>query len=1760
MTTRTPLRYLRVLLFCLSLTSFQINAQVFSAEKVSYQSARLENTFTAFEVFKIDAEPLATFVKTGTESATTLTMGEHSWSLNLTTSDLLSPAYFTSIQSSQGNIISHKRPNIAFKGYESSGGNVRLTLDKDFIYGFIQQNGLTWRIEPLRYLEPGADPTLFVVYEKSNIINTPGATCGVTEEMEKLGHLHDDEKYDKSPANPESFAQYELEIAIASDKLMVDDYGGEAGAEAHNIGVLNDVEGDYANQFNHSLCFNIVTQFFATSFPGPWTSSNSANLLLESFATWGENGNFGVGFDVGEMWTTRNFTGTTIGIAFVPGICNQSNYHCLSENWGGSSEEVRCMTSHELGHNFNAQHDGPGSPFIMAPAVSTATNWSAQSQTSINAYMQTKINNGCLSPCSAAPPLVSAFDWSPEPGCVGQPVQFTDVSTGTITSRSWTFVGGSPSTSTQQNPLIVFNTPGPHNVTLVVNGPGGATANSSQVVTIDALPTANFTFTVEDQTVTFTNNSTNATSYLWQFGDGQESTDFEPVYTYSEAGTYIVTLTAISHCGSITKTFSVNTAPTPQFSAQPTAGCTPLLVQMVNESSSNAVTYQWQFPGGVPSMSSQPSPFVTYNTAGSYSITLVATNNSGTNTITKTNYINVQTLPSSNFTSVANGLTVTFTNTSNNATTYEWNFGDGNTSTLTNPVHTYGVSGTYTVTLTSTNSCGDVSNIKTVILAPPPVASFTTSGNTGCAPLTVNFTNTSTGATTYIWSLPGGSPATSTAAEPTVIFATAGTYSVTLTASNLAGSSTATATVIVNTVPAASFSSTNNGAAVAFTNSSNNASSYSWNFGDNSSSTENNPVHTYAADGVYTVTLTATNVCGSITTTQTITVVTPPIAGFNATPTTGCAPLTVQFSNASSANATAYSWTFVGGNPASSTAANPTVVYTMPGTYSVVLVASNSAGNNTATQTNLVTVNTTPTAGFSSTTNVATVNFTNSSNNATAYSWSFGDGNNSTETSPSHTYATDGTYTVTLTATNVCGSVTTTQTVTIVTPPTAGFNASQTNGCAPFTVQLNNTSSVNAVSFNWQLPGGAPASSTNQNPTVVYNTPGVYTVILTVSNSAGTSTASQIDYITVGTTPSASYTASVLEATATFTNTTTNGVTYSWSFGDGGSSTEANPAHTYVYDGTYSVVLTATNVCGTNTFTQTVVIITEPEAGFTATTTSGCGPLSVQFVDLSSENTSSWLWSFPGGTPNTSTDQNPVVVYLTPGVYDVTLVAAGLGGSSTFTQSSFITVAGAPTGGFTSSVNQNIATFTNSSTNATTYLWQFGDGSSSIEANPSHTYMNDGTYTVILSATNNCGTTIIQQTVTIVTAPVAAFTFNSSVGCLPLAVLFSNSSSSNATSFAWDFQGGSPATSVDQNPVSTWNSAGVYLVTLTASNAAGSSTATATITVNTAPTAGFTAQTAGLSVVTSNTTLNATSYSWTFGDGGVSTEANPTHTYATTGTYTITLVATNACGSTTFTQQVAIVGTAPIASFASNLSAGCAGMTIQFTDQSAGAPTAWLWTFQGGTPNTSTDPNPSVTYATPGTYDVSLEVTNVFGTGSTQLPGYISVLNPPIAGFSFVGAGATVSFTDAAVGSTSSSWNFGDGTSSTELSPSHTYTASGTYTVTQTVSNACGSITLQQTVVVVVVGTNEGVWLNQFRLFPNPNIGRFTVEMSGLPERNVAFDLINSLGQIVHSEIVDFSSGSLIKQFDFGQLPSAVYTLRIQGEGAAIYRKVIVQR
>jgi PKD repeat protein len=381
--------------------------------------------------------------------------------------------------------------------------------------------------------------------------------------------------------------------------------------------------------------------------------------------------------------------------------------------------------------------------------------------------------------------------------------------------------------------------------------------------------------------------------------------------------------------------------------------------------------------------------------------------------------------------------------------------------------------------------------------------------------------------------------------------------------------------------------------------------------------------------------------------------------------------------------------------------------------------------------------------------------------------------------------------------------------------------------------------------------------------------------------------------------------------------------------------------------------------------------------------------------------------------------------------------------------------------------------FNDSSSNfPTSWLWNFGDGSTSSSQNPTHQYTTCGTFTVTLRATNSAGSNTATKTGLITINPIANFTGTPTTGPYPLSVTFTSNSLGNSLSYAWFFSDGTTSTS--QNPVHVFQTAGTYNVALSVLSGGVTDTMTKNgyITVGTStPVAAFsgtpTSGSSPLSVqFTDQSTGYPTSWAWTFGDGATSTSQNPSHTYSSAGTYTVTLTATNSAGSDTETKTNYITVTpgivTPVAAFSANPTAGLPPMSVKFTDTSTNSPTSWLWTFGDG--QTSTQQSPVHRYSSTGLYTVSLRATNSAGSNTTTKTGYINVTNsltPPITKFTetdlFSEYPKTVQFNDTSTGTpTAWNWSFGDGTYSTQQNPVHTYSNAGSYDISLNASNAAG--------------------------------------------------------------------------------------------------------
>ncbi|MBS1772852.1 MAG: PKD domain-containing protein [Bacteroidetes bacterium] len=1189
---------------------------------------------------------------------------------------------------------------------------------------------------------------------------------------------------------------------------------------------------------------------------------------------------------------------------------------------------------------------------------------------------------------------VANFSSNVTSGCSPIVANFTDLSTNTPTSWYWDL--GNGSTSTLQNPSTTYFTPGTYTVTLTAtNANGSNTKVSTNYITVAPSPIVAFTTDstpscTVPRTLLFTNNSvpggSGTTTYLWDFGDGTTSTSANPTKTYNAVGTYSVTLLVTNGNGctnSLTKTnyVSIIQKPTASFSGTNITGCTAPLTATFTNSSSNATSYAWDFGDGGTSTASSPTH--TYNATGSYNVRLIATNSIGCkDTLILTSYVTIGSPTASFYTSVTSTCTnqaVTFTNTSTPAGyTSSWNFGDFTSSTATSPSHSYTTGGTYTVLLTVTrNGCTDTES-HTVTVNPAPSVNFTASPTNGCAiPFTTTFTNSTTGATSYLWSFGDATTSTNASGSFTKTYSAFGNYTVKLVATSANGckdSLTRSSYIKVQTPTASITVGPYSGCAPVTVNFTANVttqipvSNYTWNFGDLSTpvscSSCSTQSHTYSSSGTYTVTLTYTTGTGcTFTTTTSVQVSTKPTAGFTASPLSLCPGLPVSFSNSSS-GASTYLWLF--GDNTTSTATNPTHTGYAMGVYTVTLIANNNGCRDTFTRTNYITVNP-PMANFGITkscTNRMTVTLTDSSVGADTYSWNFGDGNTSTSsTFPiTHTYASPGTYNISLQVYNSTYGCTHSVTKTVtVQPLVAQFSANDTTLCKGQAVTLTATPSsiITSYYFDWGINGVAASYPTN---VAIDNYPysGVSTVKLVVTDVNGCKDSLiKPNYIKIGGT-NVSFTANppggCLPLTVLFTDNSSAGpfgiATRTWTFnGAPISTTSATISQTFTVAQSYNVKLVETdsNGCKDSLTRSNYIIGSKPIPNFTASPTNVCAGQDITFNNTTIGNSPvTYLWDFGDG--GTSTAYYPLHAYSASGTYNVKLVATdGYGCKDSITKTSFVTIS-KPTAAFTPS--DTVAncpplavSLTNNSVGATSYSWTFGNASASSLTNPSTVYTYPGNYNIKLVVTSSAGCKDSAVKVIHVNGPTGTFSYSPLAGCKPMTVNFS-ATTSGASYLVWDMSNGVTQTTTSGTFSYTYTSSGKYVPKLVLSD--GASCLVPVLGLDTIKVdyidADFSFTPSVVcnsgSVQFTDTVLSAMSplstRSWTFGDGGTSTAHNPSHSYTGAGTYNVRLIVTNTQGcSDTITKQVIINGL-PTVSAASN-TAICQGTTTGVSLTASGA-------------------------------------------------------------------------------------------------------------------------------------------------------------------------------------------------------------------------------
>jgi PKD repeat protein len=524
-----------------------------------------------------------------------------------------------------------------------------------------------------------------------------------------------------------------------------------------------------------------------------------------------------------------------------------------------------------------------------------------------------------------------------------------------------------------------------------------------------------------------------------------------------------------------------------------------------------------------------------------------------------------------------------------------------------------------------------------------------------------------------------------------------------------------------------------------------------------------------------------------------------------------------------------------------------------------------------------------------------------------------------------------------------------------------------------------------------------------------------------------------------------------------------------------------NISYTFPAVGTYNISLILTNngLAQNQSANLTITVASStspPVANFTYTPTSGTTPLAVSFTDTSATTITAWNWTF--GAANFSSLQNPSYTFVGSGNYSVTLNVTNASGTNSITKYVLVTPT-IPVASFstntTSGTKPLTVAFTDTSTNASTYYWMFGDGNTSTVQSPAFTYNIAGTYTVNHSASNGYTTNWSNQTnlITVLTAtdpnPNSMIKYKSGQSTVNI----NNQTPYVGTGIIRNIS--SNTTRVISN--FTWNPAYVSVsnirlnqssVNITGLAIDSSSIGNGYAIVNESKASGFTAP--------ANATFdfNITYVKYATPGTSVPFSFDPSSEYYDPGNGTY-------WHFNTISGANAIIGVwGPIAAnFSASPTTASMGTSITFSDSSTGYPDAWSWNFGDG--STSTLQNPSYAYSAVGNYTVSETAymsENATVTSTLTRTGYINVTAAPppapIAAFvgtpTIVSVGSAVQFADQSLNSpTSWSWVFGDGNGNTQQNPSHVYSVVGNYTVNLTATNAQGSNTLSKTNYIQVV-------------------------------------------------------------------------------------------
>lgn len=984
-----------------------------------------------------------------------------------------------------------------------------------------------------------------------------------------------------------------------------------------------------------------------------------------------------------------------------------------------------------------------------------------------------------------------------------------------------------------------------------------------------------------------------------------------------------------------------------------------------------------------------------------------------------------------------------------------------------------------------------------------PVASIAPLAN-ACVGDNINFTNLSIDATSYLWDFGVTPIQTSNQFEPNFTYSDPGTFTVTLIAISAVGcADTTSQTIFISEPPLPQFNSNVDtacamptpimgliGVGADFTDLSNPAGgTYFWDFGGgidiagNTSSTDPNVPTIYFAQGTddttYTVSLTISNYCDTVTFNRTITVQPLPQVLFGPNQSTGCSPFCVDFNNASLGNATTFAW-YADGVLFSNDSIPPQQCYFYQGigdtTYTIRLIAQNACGADTAEH--IITVLPNDVDAFfniDQTQGCApfTVTVTNLSG-APFSAFTFGDNSGSpiSQDTVSHTYFQPGTYWLEHYANNNCSADTDSVMITVFAFPDVGVNPTDTSLCIDaLATWADTTSPANKAAYQWSMGNGDTLSMIS--PTYAYDSAGTYEVILAVSSTITGCTARDTASVTVTPDPPAIFTASVMSGCAplsiAFANGSPTGLTFNWDFGDGNFSNVANPTHVYTQAGTYTVTLTSfDNLACDGDSSITLVVHPQPTSAFTYVLDDSCGaPATASFTNLSSGSPIAYHWDFDtGNAADTSNLTTPSFSYNQPGIYNVSLISQTAFGCQD-TAFDVLTVYPQPIaqigvdslrGCVPFNVNFNdLSQFNNNR------RWLV-DGNLITAANFSYTFqVPDTAYWVVLEVDTG-GVCFDIDSILVETAsnPLSLWRFDPAFSCgAPSLLSFRDSSQASLPlTYEWQFADGS-APSVLQSPTHVFAATGNYPVTQIVTNSFGcQDSLTQIVPIYPQAQADFEAQPdrgcAPLTVQFSNQSSAYSNVQWDFGDGSIgSTIDNPTHIFPFPDSSFVVQMIVDTAGVCADTMSVTIeTGSNPKADFIIQPYDSCGPTRVQFTDASftTNPPLAYFWDFGNG--SNSTQQSPEGIYAQAGNYEVQLKVTNDFGcedSFSKSLTIFPAVNAMFDLSETLICVGQSIQFSNQSTGANTYLWLIGNQTFS-EANPFVAFPEEGLYPVRLIVS------------------------------------------------------------------------------------------------------------